>query len=204
MHLFHMEEFKIKTNFLLRNGVSVAEITQGNGHISQVIEISFCYKVVTTFFFSGNVKSSKTNRQVVRVGSSIKILKSKECQKYEMLVAPLFERYRDKFLYFVEKEMLPKPLVLGFSLINSTNVRADFPNKIQTIYDLLVKHGWIPDDNMKEIKLVELPHFTLPCKTVKNPCIFCGAEIVKTDNECCPACGKKLLPGFHLFLLKPI
>jgi len=45
----------------------------------------------------------------------------------------------------------PKPLLIGFYFVRDSNRAFDFVNPLQTVQDMMVSYGWIPDDNIKEM-----------------------------------------------------
>jgi hypothetical protein len=53
---------------------------------------------------------------------------------------------------------LPKPLKVGFRFIRDSNRRFDYINAAQLVQDLMVRYGWITDDNADELLPVFLPY----------------------------------------------
>lgn len=101
----------------------------------------------------GNVPSSKNNKIAYKVGRFCSIRDSEKAKKYK---DEKEKQYYEKGLEFRLKiQEKAKPLEVGFFFINNTNVRFDIINKMQVVQDMMVKHGWIDDDNVQEL----VPYF---------------------------------------------
>lgn len=102
-------------------------------------------------FIPGSVPSSKNSRQLTKSGLFIG---SKATQKYRKLSTPYWIQYKDEFKEMIKD--LPKPIIVGFHFIKRTRNLWDFINPVQTVQDIMVKNGWIDDDNISEILPVPL------------------------------------------------
>lgn len=111
----------------------------------------------------GELYSSKNSRQVVNVRGRTLVLKSKQCQRGEKEFSPQMEDLRDDFLR--ETEGKPYPLRVAFKIYRKTKRRFDYVNIVQSLLDLMTKHGWIPDDNADIIIPSFIPYEVEP----KNP-----------------------------------
>ena len=92
-------------------------------------------------FLKGNFPSFKNSKQYVGNG---RLIVSKTVQKY------LKEyEYQWKVVPKVFKDVKPTeyPIQIGFHFVRGTRHKWDFHNMVQGCADLMVKHGWIPDDN---------------------------------------------------------
>lgn len=101
----------------------------------------------------GELFSSKNARQIVRVRGRMLLVKSKQCQKGEKLFAPQMEEKRDLFLSECANRLdgNKKPLKVAFKIYRQSHRRFDYVNIVQSLLDLMTKHGWLPDDNADEI-----------------------------------------------------
>lgn len=106
-----------------------------------------------TIFIPGNTPSSKNSKQITKSGF---IVHSKQCQKYYKETNTYWKENKDKFLELVKDK--PKPYKVCFKFIRDSKRRFDFINPCQTVSDLMVKYGWIDDDNMNEIIPSFEPH----------------------------------------------
>lgn len=106
---------------------------------------------IETIRIDGNCPSSKNSKQITRSGF---IVHSKQCQVY----------YKATKLEWIEgaasfKEMFKnetKPYYVGFYYVRKSKHKFDYINPNQTTLDLMVKYGWIEDDNADEIRPVFL------------------------------------------------
>jgi hypothetical protein len=53
---------------------------------------------------------------------------------------------------------MPKPLAVHFQFVRATKHQFDYINPAQTVQDLMVKFGWIDDDNADEVVPVFEPY----------------------------------------------
>ncbi len=105
-------------------------------------------------FIPGNVPSSKNGR-IFAKGRS---LPSASCAKYYKASKKCWEDKptKEAFLKMVGKKEFP--IYVEFHFIRNSKRRFDYINPTQTIQDLMVKHGWLPDDNADYIIPVFKPY----------------------------------------------
>jgi hypothetical protein len=121
-----------------------------------------------------NVPSSKNSKQLVHVKRKDDpsktrplFIDSKTVQKYKKNTEMFYASRGTEFKRLVEG--LPKPYHVTFKFIRDSKRKFDYINPAQTVQDLMVKYGWIDDDNCDEI----VPYF-LPYETDK---LRAGVEI---------------------------
>lgn len=93
-------------------------------------------------FMSGNFPSFKNSKQRTAKGFMVM---SKTVQKYLKANEEQWKTIPDEFRALTEEDF---PIVVGMHFVRGTRHRWDFHNMVQGVADLMVKHGWIPDDNM--------------------------------------------------------
>ena len=81
------------------------------------------------------------------------LISSKAPRKYIKATSPYYTLYKQSFIEAVKNK--PLPYNIGFKFIRGTKHRFDYVNPLQTVQDLMVKFGWIEDDNAEFI----LPYF---------------------------------------------
>lgn len=122
------------------------------------------------------VPSSKNGRQLTKGGIFIA---SKATQIYRKKTSGYWKHYKNEFLAMCKDK--PRPLMIGFHFVRQTRHAWDFPNPLQTIFDEMTKHGWLPDDNVHEIFPVPLlindRYWSLNKK-------HAGVYIAVLDNTC--------------------
>jgi hypothetical protein len=108
-------------------------------------------------FISGNVPSSKNSKNAVP-GKGVfhsktvkSYLKEKGIQTYSVRTKYVkgYKTRPNIFLKEASQFVLPetRPLILGFHFVRSSRRRYDFHNAVQIIFDLLVAHAIIEDDD---------------------------------------------------------
>ena len=100
-------------------------------------------------FIPGNVPSSKNSRMMTKSGL---LIKSPLCFKYEKATKDIFVEKSKEFREYVGE--IDKPLFIRLHFVRDSKRRCDFHNLTQFIADLLVKNGWIEDDNMNQVFFV--------------------------------------------------
>lgn len=104
-------------------------------------------------FIPENVASSKNGRTFnIKLKRS---LDSKSTQKYKRNSLQYYQDLQPKFQEMIKD--IPKPLFIGFHFVRDSRRKYDHPNPVQTCLDIMVKHGWLEDDNTKEMYPVPLP-----------------------------------------------
>lgn len=98
-------------------------------------------------FISGNVASSKNGRTFnMKLKRS---LDSKSTQKYKKVSKDSYRDLQEQFLSMIEGK--EKPYKIGFHFVRDSRRKFDFINPVQTVQDLMVRNGWLEDDNMTEM-----------------------------------------------------
>ena len=93
-------------------------------------------------FIPGNFPSFKNSKQRTAKGFMVM---SKTVQKYLKEYEKHWTDIPDEFQSLVASNY---PIVVGMHFIRGTKHRWDFHNMVQGVADLMVKHKWIPDDNV--------------------------------------------------------
>ncbi len=96
-------------------------------------------------FIPGNVPSSKNSKQ----WTGTKLIWSKSARDYREATQWLYASETGRFHKRVSGET--KPLLLGFYFVRDSHRKFDWCNPLQTVQDLMVSYGWIPDDNIDEM-----------------------------------------------------
>jgi len=97
------------------------------------------------FVIPGNVPSSKNSR----VWTGKFFVASKSTNTYIRNTKQYYKEYAQ--LFKTEAEKRQKPLRVSFKSIRGTKHKFDYINPLQTVQDLMVRNGWLPDDNSDEI-----------------------------------------------------
>lgn len=93
------------------------------------------------FYIKGNVPSSKNSK----VFTGKFLVNSKTVQKY---LKNYEEQWKDEDNIKKFKSNIKEfPIKLHMFFIRDSRRRADYINISQIIFDLMVKHGWLPDDD---------------------------------------------------------
>ena len=93
-------------------------------------------------FMLGNFPSFKNSKQYVGRG---KLIMSKTVQKYLKEFEYQWKNPPKQFSIMVGGKF---PMLIGLHFVRGTKHIFDFHNMVQGVADLMVKHGWLPDDNM--------------------------------------------------------
>jgi len=119
-------------------------------------------------FIPVNVPSSKNSRRNIRTKSGRSLsLQSKLCESYEMCTWAHWIAAKTEF--FRQIRDLKPPYIVSFFFIRDTKRVFDYINAAQEVQDLMVKYGWIADDNCDYL----IPVFTGHSVSKKNA----GVEI---------------------------
>lgn len=114
-------------------------------------------------FIPGNVPSSKNSKQIAVVGGRPTLLYSKTVKKYlQNLGIQRFSStsgivgYKTRQNVFKSTldgffENAPTPCVLGMNFVRDSLRTFDVINAMQIIADLIVAHGFLPDDDVKNL-----------------------------------------------------
>jgi len=107
-----------------------------------------------------NVPSLKNGKRIVRFGPKHKpitrLIPSALHQKYEKATAPIWKLRAAQFREMTKD--LPKPYYVAIYLIRTDRRKFDFTNATDTVQDLMVKFGWVDDDNVSEMIPVYAGH----------------------------------------------
>ena len=96
-------------------------------------------------YIKGNVPSSKNSKQ----WTGKFLVNSKTVRKYLAEHEVEWKMKRSEFLRLTKNKS--KPYKVCFYFIRDTKRKFDYINALQLPCDLMVKHGWIDDDNCDEI-----------------------------------------------------
>lgn len=96
-------------------------------------------------FIPGNVPSSKNSKQ----WTGKMLISSKTVRNYIKEHEKDWALYKNDFQKLVKNK--PKPYKVTFYFIRDTKRKFDYINALQLPCDLMVKYGWLLDDNCDEI-----------------------------------------------------
>ena len=104
----------------------------------------------------GELYSSKNSKRIVKFGNKMALISSKQ---YMSSVKPIEQQLvLNRVNWFRMIEGSPKPLKIVFKIYRKTHRKFDYVNIIQGLQDLMVKCGWIEDDNADELLPVFLEY----------------------------------------------
>ena len=92
-------------------------------------------------FISGNVPSSKNGKR----WTGKYLIHSKTVMTYIKNSKNDYVDNKEKFLNMIENKEIPYKI--SFKFHRSSRRKFDYINPCQTVQDLMVKYGWIEDDN---------------------------------------------------------
>ena len=96
----------------------------------------------------GELYSSKNSKRIVKFGDRMALIASKQ---YLSSIKPIEQQLiLNRHKWVEETKNDSKPLKIVFKVYRKTYRRFDFLNIFQGLADLMVKCGWIPDDNADE------------------------------------------------------
>lgn len=121
------------------------------------------------FILEGNTPSSKNSKIKTRWGG---VIKNKNTLTWEKETEKTFVELKDDFLEAIKEKQ--KPYHIYFSFVRKSKHEADFINLCQAVFDNMVKHKWLEDDNMSEV----LPFPLIDPET--NNCFYWDKENPKT------------------------
>ena len=93
-------------------------------------------------FIPFNVSSSKNSKQ----WTGKYLINSKATRSYIQKSKRFYQEKTNDFLIMTKD--LPKPLHISFYFIRNSKRKFDYINPAQTVQDLMVKYGWIEDDDV--------------------------------------------------------
>lgn len=94
-------------------------------------------------FIKGNFPSFKNSKQRTKSGFMVM---SKTVQKYLRLHEEQWKEIPEEFKNLTEEDF---PIIVGLHFVRGTKHKWDWHNMVQGVADLMVKHEWIPDDNVE-------------------------------------------------------
>jgi len=118
-------------------------------------------------FIPGNVPSSKNSKQ----WTGKMLIHSKVTRNYIKDTKQLYIQSKEEFdtmLFDAAGIELPLPIHIDMYFVRSSRRKFDYINPAQTIQDLMVKWGWIEDDNCDII----VPHFSGYHVDKENPGVY--------------------------------
>ncbi len=104
------------------------------------------------FFIPGNTPSLKNSKRIVGRGKFKKLIPSERHETYEKETKGYYQAQALSFI--IESKIYDKPLNIAFYFVRDSRRKFDYTNAIDTVQDLIVKNGWIEDDNCTEMKPV--------------------------------------------------
>ena len=104
--------------------------------------------MINAIFIKGNVASSKNGRRNFRKRS----LPSIACEKYYKISKEEWEDAENKKKFLAMCKGKTAPYTVEFTFVRDSKRRFDYINPCQTVQDLMVKQGWIEDDNSAYLK----------------------------------------------------
>lgn len=108
------------------------------------------------WFIPYNVPSSKNSKEFVRTPKGPRLVHSKVAARY---IKKTEEYYWVHGLSFKKAIKGKKPpYKVAFEFRRDTKRKFDYINAAQIVQDLMVKHGWIEDDNCDFLLPVFLPY----------------------------------------------
>lgn len=98
------------------------------------------------FWVPGNVPSSKNSKSAfVHKNGKAVVIGSVLSRNYEKETMWLWKSMSDHFrVALIGKE---KPYRISFKFVRDSRRKFDYINPAQTVQDLMVKYGWLEDDN---------------------------------------------------------
>lgn len=109
----------------------------------------------------GELYSSKNSKRIVKFGNRPALIASKQ---YLASIKPIEQQLvLNRYRWSEETKNASKPLKIVFKIYRKTHRRFDYVNIIQGLQDLMVKCGWLSDDNADEL----IPYFK-PYEVDKN------------------------------------
>lgn len=98
-------------------------------------------------FIPFNTPSSKNSKRIVKRGDKPMLINSELVMWYKRYTLGFWILHKLDFLRMIRGKEYP--LRLQFHYIRDTKKDFDFNNASQIVQDLMVEHGWLPDDNMR-------------------------------------------------------
>ena len=96
-------------------------------------------------FIGGNVPSSKNGKR----WTGKMLIHSKTVMKYIKSTKADYLSNKEKFKSLLEGKTAPYKI--SFTFVRGSKHKFDYINPCQTVQDLMVKYGWLEDDNCENI-----------------------------------------------------
>lgn len=122
-------------------------------------------------FIPFNVSSSKNSKQ----WTGKYLINSKATRTYIKNSKKAYQENKDKFIELTKD--LEKPLHISFFFIRSSRRKFDYINPAQTVQDLMVKYGWLEDDDIHNL----VPHFDGYSVDKENPGVL--IKVLNMDKK---------------------
>jgi len=97
----------------------------------------------------GNVPSSKNSKRIVYVKGRALVLNSKFAETYIRETAKQWMLNKPNFIHLIKGKN--KPYKIEFQFIRESKRRFDFVNLCQLPLDLMVKYGYLTDDDYTNV-----------------------------------------------------
>jgi len=104
------------------------------------------YNRFSSIYIQGQVYSKKNSKVY---GKNGKLFSSKGVRDYEKHKKEAYTLHRKKFKSIISTHSYP--IYIGLFFVRETDRGFDYNNISQLILDMMVKHNWIEDDNMRVI-----------------------------------------------------
>jgi Holliday junction resolvase RusA-like endonuclease len=102
------------------------------------------YNKFQSVYIRGQVYSKKNSKVY---GKNGKLFSSKGVRDYEKNKKEVYVLNRKKFKSMISAH--PYPIYVGLFFIRETDRAFDYNNISQLVLDMIVKHSWVEDDNMR-------------------------------------------------------
>lgn len=112
-----------------------------------------------TITFYTELYSSKNSKTFIRLKNGRTVLvKSKQAAKQDKALKEILNKPENREIW--QNMLIGKtyPVKLGIYIYRKTRVKFDYINIVQGLFDMLVKEGYIPDDDSNTIIPVFLGH----------------------------------------------
>ena len=100
-------------------------------------------------FIPGNCPSLKNSKSTFIVNNKVNLVHSSAVRDYIKANEWVYVGEKEKFKKLSIKRI--KPYKIHFFFVRKTKGRFDYINAAQIVLDLMVKSGWIDDDNANEV-----------------------------------------------------
>lgn len=108
------------------------------------------------WFIPYNVPSSKNSKEFIRTPKGPRLVHSKVTSKY---IEKTDDHYQVNGLSFKKAIKGKKPPYrIGFEFRRDSKRKFDYINAAQIVQDMMVKHGWVEDDNCDFLVPVFFPY----------------------------------------------